>query len=102
MRHEEDSVIDGIGKSPLPRPVSGADGAGGRIAVPRMTANAGAVQAPATSSLGRIARDLAALPPVDAARVETLRQAIASGAYRIDPDRIAERMIALETPSPKG
>jgi negative regulator of flagellin synthesis FlgM len=35
-------------------------------------------------------------PPVDQDKVATLRQAIAEGRYRVDPEAIAERMIAAE------
>jgi flagellar biosynthesis anti-sigma factor FlgM len=34
-------------------------------------------------------------PPIDADRVETLRHAIANGAYALSPDDIAGAMIAL-------
>lgn len=37
-------------------------------------------------------------PPVDTARVATIRSAIAEGRYPVDADRIAERMIALDLP----
>ncbi len=56
------------------------------------------VQPAVNSTLARISKDLAASPPVDSARVAALRNAIASGSYRIDPDKIAARMMALETP----
>lgn len=38
----------------------------------------------------------AADAPVDARRVEQLRQAIAAGTYHVDPQRVADRMLALE------
>lgn len=37
-------------------------------------------------------------PPVDAAKVAEIRAAIAAGAYRLDVQAIAERMIALDLP----
>jgi len=43
-----------------------------------------------------LVREMAAVPPIDAARVEALRSAIVAGTYRADPDAIAARMIALE------
>ena len=104
---EEDSVIDGVGRAQAPRPVANVGEAAGRTAaaVPAGrgvdTPVAGAAaQAPAITNLARIAGDLAASPPVDAARVDALRTAIASGSYRPDPARIAEKMMALESPGP--
>lgn len=34
--------------------------------------------------------------PMDMARVQAVRQALESGTYRIDPDEIANRLLALE------
>ena len=44
-------------------------------------------------SLGRLLADMAAAPPVDAARVADLRDAIAQGRYRADPVAIAGAML---------
>jgi negative regulator of flagellin synthesis FlgM len=49
--------------------------------------------------VSRLVRDLAAAPPVDSAKVSALRAAIASGAYTVDADAIAAKMIALESPT---
>lgn len=44
--------------------------------------------------------DLAASgPPVDSARIEAIRTAIAEGRYTIDPKAIADKMIALDLPT---
>jgi negative regulator of flagellin synthesis FlgM len=43
-----------------------------------------------------IADRIATLPTIDRARVEAVSAAISRGEYRIDADRIAERMLALE------
>ena len=99
-------MIDGIGRTPPPRaavtsgnmPAKTGDGE----AVSRVVGAAPvAGQAAAASNLGRIAKDLAASPPVDAARVAALKTAIASGEYRPEPGKIAERMLALEAVPPK-
>jgi negative regulator of flagellin synthesis FlgM len=106
MMSEEDSVIDGVGRAQAPRPVANVGETPGRTAAVATNSRAGetaagaAVQAPATSNLARIASELAASPPVDTARVDALRTAIASGAYRPDPAKIAEKMIALESLGP--
>ena len=88
-------MIDGIGKS-------GA----GRIELARSPAGqAAAAAAPAGSpdasgrsaGLGGLVSDLVSLgAPVDTDKVSALRQAIAEGRYRVDPDAIAERMIAAD------
>lgn len=99
-------MIDPVGKAQPPRPASAAGEAlsrgtrllGAAVAV----AQASAVQGPASSALAQAAKDLAASPPVDTARVEQLRAAIASGDYRPDPMAIAEKMIALESVPPKA
>ena len=90
-------MIDGIGRSPPPRSIAATADAnvktgGGAARV--------ADQAPAVSVLGRIARELSASPPVDTTKVETLRNAIASGAYKPDAGKIAVAMLALETVPP--
>ncbi len=38
--------------------------------------------------------------PVDSARIERVKQAIASGKYPVDPDKIAEKMLDLDLPVP--
>ncbi len=39
---------------------------------------------------------IAATPAVNAARVEEVRTALANGEYRVDPERIAEKLLAAE------
>lgn len=48
------------------------------------------------ASLQALQRELAAAPAVDQARVAEVRQALESGSYRIDPAKIAERMLDLD------
>lgn len=36
--------------------------------------------------------------PVDLARIERVKQAIASGQYPVDPDKIADQMVELDLP----
>jgi len=38
--------------------------------------------------------------PIDSARIERVKQAIASGKYPVDPDKIAEKMVDLDLPVP--
>lgn len=86
-------MIDGIGK-----------GVAGRIELSRSNAGQGAAAAAPAGTAGASGRsggpggvvaDLVALgPPVDGDKVSALREAIAQGRYRADPEAIAERMIA--------
>lgn len=88
-------MIDGIGKSGT-----------GRIELARSPAGQGASAAaaagvPSGSSrpggLSGAVADLVALgPPVESEKVAVLRQAIAEGRYRADPEAIADRMIAAD------
>ena len=50
---------------------------------------------------GRALGEGATEAPVDAHRVEKLRQAIADGSYRVDADRIAGKLIDIERTSRK-
>ncbi len=52
----------------------------------------------ALSATASAAKDLAAAPPVDSAKVAALRDRIAAGTYTIDPERIAAKMIELDLP----
>ena len=94
---EEDSVIDGIGRAAPPRVAAQAEPQGVAGEASARPAAAKAPQEPATSSLARIAKELAKAPPVDSAKVDRLRTAIVSGDYKPDPARIAAAMIAQET-----
>src|SRR5262249_15032977 len=44
----------------------------------------------------RVENMLSSVPPTDRARVDAVRQALANGAYEIDPQRIAARVVRLE------
>ncbi len=95
----EKRVIEGIGGAGAPRPIhsevpaASGDRGGAEAVAARRPPD---VQAPANSNLARIARDLAAAPPVDAGKVERLRGAIVRGDYQPDPQAIAKAMLALE------
>lgn len=98
-------MIDPVGKAQPPRPATAVGEALRRSTRPLGEAGALAaasavqpgIRGPAASSLAQVAKDLAASPPVDDAKVERLRNAIISGDYRADPMAIATRMIALES-----
>ena len=52
----------------------------------------------ALSPTEHAARDLAAAPPVDTAKIAAIRAQLADGSYTVDPGRIADAMIALDLP----
>lgn len=94
-------MIDGLGgRSPvaaLPtNPVAPGPATGGSAT----TAAVGAVRDVQLdlSALATSVRDMAAAPPVDAAKVARIRSGIASGDYRIDVAAVAERMIDVDLP----
>ena len=92
-------MIDPLGANPamfraIATPAASCGPAGPCSAPDRAAKPAG--DGPQLSGVRDAARDLAAAPPVDAARVAQLKSAIAAGEYHIDPDRIAARMIAAD------
>lgn len=54
----------------------------------RLTGEAAGLQA--------LQRELAANPAMDMTRIEAVREALASGNYRVDPEAIATRMLDLD------
>jgi negative regulator of flagellin synthesis FlgM len=82
------------------------DGLGGRLApiALRPAATTGPVAAtnkirpaaPDLSALATAVREMASAPPVDTAKVDRVKNAIALGTYQVSPNAIAERMIASD------
>lgn len=44
--------------------------------------------------IGALERGVAAEPAFDAAKVDAIKQAIASGSFQVNPDKIADQLIA--------
>ncbi len=65
--------------------VSNASGADDRV---QLTDSARALHAASNTTAGAT---------VDTKKVDQIRQALANGTYRIDPSRIADRMLSLES-----
>ncbi len=88
-------MVDPIGpKGSTPRmtPVLGAAAAAkiaSAIATPEAQTRAG-------SPVGHLAQELASKAPVDVDRVDRLRRSIAEGTFTVDPEAVAERLIALK------
>ncbi|AGH48922.1 MULTISPECIES: flagellar biosynthesis anti-sigma factor FlgM [Sphingomonadales] len=93
-------MIDGIGPKATGRietgRVSGAKG--DKVAAVPATAPTEEAAAAATNPASALA---AAGAPIDHARVQEIRAAIANGAYALEVKAIAARMIALDLP-PRG
>lgn len=49
------------------------------------------------SQLHKLETRIAALPVVDASRVEGVKRSILSGQFQFDPQRVAEKMLSFET-----
>lgn len=49
--------------------------------------------------LSQLDKNLAGQPAVDAKRVEQVRQRLQSGAYKIDPARVADKLLGFEFPA---
>lgn len=87
-------MIDGVGKGGSNR-IGVARGAGenGRVAAVGEKAARARSSAAVESAVFEL---VSAGPPVDAAKVASVRAAIAEGRYPVDPRAIAEQMIALD------
>lgn len=85
------SAIPSIGSAPdsgRSRPVSGATqrpatGGGAQVALSSLS-----------SQLQEIAASVSTTPPVNAERVAEIKQAIAEGRFKIDPERIADGLLS--------
>lgn len=65
-----------------------------RAAAPQAPTKAAAP--PEATPTATVAAQLAATPPVDAARVERIKRAIADGKFPLSPATIADQLIALK------
>lgn len=81
-------MVDSIGPRPLDRKVGGVARVGVAKGPTTVTEQARATQAPT------VAAQLSASAPVDTARVEMIKQAIANGNFPLSPTTIADALIA--------
>ncbi len=101
------SEINGLPPSAPALPGAGEHGplkpAAGRSEPDAEPARTGRADTDTVSLTGAAARlraleaRLAQLPDTDVRRVEAIRQAVAEGSYRVDPERVAERLLAFES-----
>ena len=87
-------MIDGVGDNKVSR--VGPTRVGLERATPIARLGDSRTQERVGSPVSPAADMAAAGPPVNADKVATIRAAIAEGRYPVDPDKIAERMIALD------
>ena len=92
-------MVEGLQNGPLAFPVRAGrvEAAGADGTAPR--AGTVAADVAVASEWKGLMRDMAARPPVDVARVETLAALIAEGRYTVDAERLADAMIAAERPT---
>lgn len=93
--------IDGFSQRPVQVDGGARPARAGQPAAPgRETAGGGETDrvtlTESAQQLKRLAEAVAAAPDVDQVRVAALKDAIARGEYRVDAERVADRMIALE------
>jgi negative regulator of flagellin synthesis FlgM len=88
-------MIDGIGKSGSGR-IDAQRSPIGQSAAASAVAGLGQTAGRSAAAGGVVAELVGQGAPVDTSKVAAIRQAIADGRYQIDPDRIADRMIAAD------
>lgn len=81
-------MVDSIGPKPLDRKI-GAVSRVGTIAAARTV-----TKQPQAAAAPTVAAQLAASAPVDTARVERIKQAIAKGEYPLSPTTVADALVA--------
>lgn len=47
-------------------------------------------------AIGQLHQDMASQPSFDSAKVAAIKDAIANGSYRVDPEKLAENMMKFE------
>lgn len=98
----ENRVVGGVGK-PVALSLAQRAGPASPASRPERAAPSATTTHPQSSRLISLADAMAAMPPpVDAARVEALREQIAGGRYALDPGAIARAMVSHYNPADAG
>ena len=87
-------MIDGVGKGGAGRIDLGRQEKGAAVGTP----TGQGPRAPEVGIRSEVLELISRRAPVDASRVETLRAAIQSGLYPVDPNLIARRMLDVDLP----
>lgn len=91
--------IDGL-QTPFARPAGGstpapAGASGGKGSLPASAADSVQISGEAVD-IAALAKALGDAPSIDQAKVQAVRTALESGAYRIDAQEISRRLVQLE------
>ena len=87
-------MVDPVGSKPV-SPVRGIAPLTKAASVRPAGASVGGADETASSAIASLAREMAASAPVDAERIARFRGAIADGSFSVQPDAVADRLIAL-------
>lgn len=87
-------MVAPVGSKPV-LPVHGLAPLAKAAAVRPAGSNVGHADETARSAVAGLARDMAASAPVDEARVARFRQAIADGSFAAQPEKIADKLVAM-------
>ncbi|HUA78856.1 MAG TPA: flagellar biosynthesis anti-sigma factor FlgM [Dyella sp.] len=94
------TTISSNGLPQLPVATTSADNGAGQASSATSAANASPTQANDSVKLTDSARALQQASstdaPVDTARVEQIKQSLAAGTYKVDPNAIASKLTSLE------
>ena len=88
--------IDSTGKPVASRPVSGKGRAGARMSVASSNATSDSVDInPLASQIAAAEQEIRQQPAFDAEKVAAIKDAIAAGKFQINPEAIADSLIAV-------
>ncbi|MDX9740396.1 MAG: flagellar biosynthesis anti-sigma factor FlgM [Gammaproteobacteria bacterium] len=91
------SQANGSGESSHLRAVRNDEGNGARQAGAAGNTQDTVTLTGTAALMNRLHSDIAAAPVVDQQRVDAIRQQIAEGSYAIDPMRVAEKLLNMES-----
>jgi negative regulator of flagellin synthesis FlgM len=87
-------MVDPVGSKPV-SPVRGIVPLAKAAPVRPADASVGGADETASSAVANLARGSAASAPVDTGRVAQFRRAIADGSFSVQPEAVADRLIAM-------
>ena len=102
MSNSINSMIDGaIRRQPEQRPNASGNSVGADVAKPNQAETTDLLNLTGRAKeLHSLQQDLAKSPEFDEARVNELKQAISDGSYKVDAQRVADKMLDIESRLP--